>query len=152
MNVNLELFNDLDSFVNELSAREKVNILETEMKKQPQVELEIKHYFSYGVYARELFIPKGIMLTGKIHKYPQLNILIKGEMSVLVDEIIKRVKAPFIVESKAGTKRIAIAHEDSIWITILGTNLKNVEEIENEFIANTEQEYMEFFRQYRLEV
>ena len=32
---------------------------EAEMKKQPQIELEVKHYFSYGIYGREMLIPKG---------------------------------------------------------------------------------------------
>ena len=133
-----------------LTAREKVNILEAEMRKQPQVELEVKHHFSYGIYARELFIPKGVMLTGKIHKTEQLNILTKGDISVLVDDEMVRVRAPFTIVSKAGTKRIAIAHEDSIWITIHGTHERDLEKIEEFFIAQNEQEYLEYCGQMQL--
>ena len=85
-------FNDDSRYV-----REKVMYLESEMKKMPQIEIAIKHYFSEGVYAREMFVPKGVMLTGKIHKYEQLNILSKGEVSVLVDNDVIRVKAPLYI-------------------------------------------------------
>jgi len=133
-----------------LSARDKVFALESEMAKQPQVELKVKHHFSYGVYARELFIPAGVMLTGKIHKYPQLNILAMGRMQVLIDNEVKEVFAPFIVASEAGTKRIALALEDSIWITIHGTHETNLELIEEKFIAQSEQEYLEYCGQIKL--
>ncbi len=133
-----------------LTVREKVNILENEMRKQPQIDLEVKHHFSYGIYARELFIPKGVMLTGKIHKYEQLNVLAKGDISVLVDDRIVRIKAPFTIVSKAGTKRIAIAHSDCIWITIHGTNETNLDKIEEYFIAQNEKEYLEFCGQMKL--
>lgn len=133
-----------------LTSRDRVNLLEAEMKKQPQIELEVKHHFSYGIYARELFIPKGVMLTGKIHKYEQFNILAKGEISVLVGNEIKRVKAPFTIVSEAGTKRIAIAHEDCIWITIHGTHERDLDKIEEYFIAQNEKEYLEFCGQMDL--
>jgi len=133
----------------QLTTREKINALEDLMRQQEQVELEVKHHFAYGTYTRELFIPKGIMLTGKIHKYSQFNILIKGEMSVLIDDHVMRIKAPFYVVSKAGTKRIAIAHEDCIWLTIHGTHETDLEKIEEYFIAQTEHEYLEFCGQMK---
>lgn len=128
----------------EASMREKVLRAEAEMLKLPQLDLPVKHHFSRGVYARELFIPKGTVLTGKIHKYPQLNILSQGEISVLTEEGIKRVKAPFHVVSPAGTKRIAYAHEDCVWTTVHGTEETDLERIEATFIAQTEHEYLEF--------
>lgn len=134
----------------DLTSRQKVNLLELEMAKQPQVTLECKHHFSYGIYARELLIPAGIMLTGKIHKYPQLNILVKGRMRVLVGDEVKEIYAPFTVASEAGTKRIAIALEDCIWITIHGTHLTDLGAIEERFIAQSEQEYLEYCGQLRL--
>lgn len=90
------------------------------------------------------------MLTGKIHKYPQLNILLKGEMSVLVGDEVKRISAPFTVVSEAGTKRIALAHTDCIWLTIHGTHETDLEVIENFFIAQSEQEYLEYCGQLKL--
>lgn len=143
--------NDLTTiFKDTLSPLDKLLTLEHEMRKQPQIDLRVRHHFSHGIYARELFIPAGVMLTGEIHKYPQLNILTQGRMSVLVGEEVKEISAPFTVSSEAGTKRIAIAHDDSIWMTIHGTHLKNIEEIEEYFIAKSQEEYLEFCGQLKL--
>jgi hypothetical protein len=126
--------------------RLKVMQVEAMMLQMPQVEMPVKHHFSQGVYARELHIPKGTILTGKIHKFPQLNILSKGEISVLTEDGIKRVSAPFHVVSPAGTKRIAYAHEDCVWTTIHGTEENDLEKIEAHFIAQSETEYLEFVK------
>lgn len=131
--------------------REKVNQAEAIMKTLPQVEMPEKHHFSQGLYARELFIPKDTVLTGKIHKYPQLNVLMSGDISVLTEDGVKRVKPPFLVVSPAGTKRIAYAHEDTIWLTIHGTEENDLEKIEQHFIAQDDAEYLEHCRTLQLE-
>lgn len=136
--------------VQDISTRHKVIALENYMREQPQVEIPVQHYFSQGVYAREIFIPKGTILTGKIHKFQQLNILAAGEMDVLVGDEVKRVKAPFTVVSAPGTKRIAKAIEDCVWITIHGTDETDLDKIEQYFIAETEDEYLTFCEQLKL--
>ena len=132
------------------STRDKVNAIEALMAQQPQVDLKVDHYFSEGVYARALEIPAGIQLTGKIHKFEQLNILAKGKMKVLVGDFYKTVEAPFIVVSPPGTKRIAIALEDCVWITVHGTHETDLELIEKTFIAQSEQDYLDSDKQLRL--
>ena len=134
--------NDLELF--QSSMREKVFKAEALMLQMPQRELEVKHYFSQGVYARELYIPKDTILVGKLHKYKQLNILSKGDISVLIDEEVKRIQAPFTVVSPAGTKRIAYTHEDSVWLTIHGTEETDIDLIEDIFTASSEQDYLDF--------
>lgn len=138
------------TYEQELTTREKVNAFEAEMKKQPQVELETKHYFSKGVYAREITIPKGVILTGHIHKYQNLNIISKGKIEVLVGDELQIIEAPATIVSPPGTKRIARALEDTVWTTIHGTDETNIDKIENEFIAHTEAEYLEFHQQLSL--
>ena len=137
--------NNLEVF--QSSVREKVFKAEELMLQMPQLELEVKHYFSHGVYARELYIPKDTILVGKLHKYPQLNILSKGDISVLIDEEVKRIQAPYTVVSPAGTKRIAYTHEDTIWLTIHGTEETNLDAIEEYFTANSEQDYLDFINE-----
>lgn len=136
--------------MNQVSTRDKVAAFEQMMLEQPQVEIPVKHYFAEGVYGREIFIPKGTILTGKIHKYSQLNILALGVMEVLVDDKVRLVEAPFTVISPPGTKRIARAIEDCVWITIHGTNETDLEKIEDHFIAKDEQEYLYFSEQLKL--
>lgn len=134
-----------DGCVSNLALRSKVHEIEAFMREMPQlVELPVKHHFSQGVYGRELLIPKGTVLTGKIHKYSQLNVLVAGDISVLTDAGVVRVTPPFIIVSPPGTKRIAYAHEDSVWLTVHGTDETDVEVIEKHFIAQNETEYIEF--------
>ena len=131
--------------------RAKVNHIESLMRQMPQVDMPVRNHFSLGVYGRELFIPAGTLLTGKIHKYQQLNALCKGEMSVLTEDGIRLVKSGFIVVSPPGTKRIAFAHTDCIWLTVHATEKVDVAEIEQEFIAQSDAEYLEFCELARLE-
>ena len=112
-----------------------------------RLELPVRHIFERGVYARELFIPKGVMLTGQIHKHPQINIMSRGDLAVLVGRRVIRLnthKGPIIVVSPAGVKRIAYAHADTVWTTIHGTDLTDMDEIEAHFIAETDEDYMAF--------
>lgn len=119
-------------------------------KQQPQVPIETRHYFSKGVYAREVFIPKGLILTGHIHKYTNLNIISKGKIKVLIDGEIQILEAPYTLVSPPGTKRIVEALEDTVWTTIHGTDEVDLDRIEQTFIAHTEAEYIEFHRQLQL--
>lgn len=131
--------------------REKVNQAEAVMKTLPQVEMPVTHHFAEGVYGRELFIPKDTVLTGKIHKYSQLNVLVLGDISVLTESGVKRVRPPFILVSPAGTKRIAYAHEDTIWLTIHGTMETDIAKIESHFIAQNDAEYLEHCKLLQIE-
>jgi hypothetical protein len=126
------------------TTRDKVFTIEAYLKQQPQLNLKVVHYFSKGVYARELHIPPDTILTGEIHKFKNLNILSKGRMKVLTEDGIIEVEAPFTVVSPAGTKRIAHTITDCIWTTIHGTDETNVGNIEKAFICKSEQEWLDF--------
>lgn len=131
----------------DLPIRDRVNFAEKLMKQLPQRELKVEHNFSFGVYARILYIPADTILVGKLHKYPQINLLRQGCLSVLVGEEVKKLKAPCVVASPAGTKRIAQVHLDTIWVTIHGTYLRDVGQIEDYFIAQDDKDYLDFMRQ-----
>ena len=49
----------------EKQVREKIAEIQDFMLTQGNKELPLKHYFAEGVYAREIFIPKGVMWSGK---------------------------------------------------------------------------------------
>ena len=125
--------------------RAKMERLEAAIESDlPPLDLPVKHRFARGVYARELFIPKGTVLTGRIHKYSQINVLLAGDISVLTENGIQRVRPPFVVESPAGTKRVAYAHEDTIWLTICGTKTTDTDVLEDELTTRTYAEYDAF--------
>lgn len=137
--------------MNDVSAtlRDKVRATEELMRGLPQVELPVKHHFSHGVYGRELIIPKGVTLTGKIHKYSQLNVLVSGALLVLTENGVVEARPPFVIVSPPGTKRIAYALEDTIWLTVHGTHETDLEVIEATFIAQSEVEYLQFCAQQK---
>lgn len=131
--------------------RQQVFEIEEWIRTLPPIDIPVRHYFSPGVYAREITIPAGTALTGEIHKYAQLNILSKGEMSVLTHEGVRRVTAPFTIVSPPGTKRAAIAHTECVWTTIHGTDETDLAKIEAHFIARDEQEYLSFCKVLEVE-
>ena len=68
----------------------------------------------------------------------------QGELSILTDDGVVRVKAPYTVVSPPGTKRLAFAHEDTIWTTIHGTEEQDIEKIEDQFIVHSHEQYLAF--------
>jgi hypothetical protein len=126
----------------------KIDALEAGIRELAPVEFVTVDHFSKGVYARELHIPAGTVLTGKVHKYENLNILSKGEMSVhMEDGSVLRVCAPYTVVSPPGTRRAAFAHSDCVWTTIHGTDEKDVEVIEKLFVAASPADYRLFVQE-----
>lgn len=130
-----------DKLMNNLGpkAKEKIRTtisdMEEVIKKEIQLECPLIHRFSQGVYAREIFIPKGGFIVGKIHKYKNLNVITKGEVSFFSIDGAVRVKAPHTFVASPGVKRVIYAHEDTFWMTIHGTKETDIEKIEEEVIA-----------------
>lgn len=114
--------------------RADIIALEAKLRELPQLDLPLTHWFSKGLYARELFIPKGTILVGKIHAHANLNIISQGDISVLTEQGAMRIKAPFTIVSPPGTKRVGYAHEDTVWTTIHATEETDPERIEAEMI------------------
>lgn len=129
----------------------RIERLEADLRAAGPVDLPVKSHFAKGVYARELFIPKGTILTGCIHKFTNLNIMSQGDMSVLTENGIERIQAPFTIVSPPGTKRVAYAHEDTIWTTIHGTDETDVEKIKETFVTDSYEKYLEFTASLQLE-
>ncbi len=95
----------------------------------------LKHTFADGLYIREIFMPKGQIISTGIHKKEHPYFVLKGDISVLTDEGIKRIKAPYNGITKPGTKRLIYMHEDSVWITVHATDKSKVEDVLNDVIA-----------------
>ena len=101
---------------------------------------KITHYFAPGVYAREMWMPAGCLITGKIHLTEHLNVLSQGRVSVSNKGESITMEAPYTFVSLVGTKRAIFAHEDSTWTTIHATDLTDPEDIEDEIIAESFEE------------
>ena len=124
-------------------ARAKAFALEDAMLKEgDHLDLPINHYQIDGVYVRTMFIPAGVVVVGKIHKYPQINICSMGSVTIVMDEGPERINAGWHKVCPAGAKRSFFAHVDSIWTTVHRTDETDVEKIEEDLVTNSEEEYI----------
>jgi mannose-6-phosphate isomerase-like protein (cupin superfamily) len=113
---------------------EQINRLQGEMSKLPQQELPTEHYFSGGMYCRKLWRPAGTLIVGKVHKKDHFFVCAAGEIIAWSEKGMVTLKAGDIIESKAGTKRVTLAVQDSIGVTFHVTDKTDLEEIEAELI------------------
>lgn len=113
----------------------------------PPVDCPLTHRFvptdaTYGcaVYAREIFLPGGSVIVGKIHKHTHLAFLLKGTVLIVTEAGREHVTAPHTFISPAGVKRVLYIIEDATITTVHLTKYsddQHLDEIEDEIIAPT---------------
>ena len=111
-----------------------------------QAEFPLKHSFAPGVYAREMEIPAGALLIGKIHKHRHHNFLMKGSIIVLTEANgVELLQAPLMIVSEEGTQRIGYAVTDTVWTTIHENkdNSEDLDVIEDRTVVKTKAKYIE---------
>lgn len=135
------------------SIRKEIMEFESILKECPDAFLgdspmcPLKHSFSDGIYVREIFIPAGTILTGKIHKHAHPNFLMSGTVDVVTEGGGREtLKGPVSMISAAGTKRVVHALSDCVWITVHHnpTNTQNLDELERIVIAESYEDYERF--------
>lgn len=115
-------------------SREAILALQAELAKLPQLVMEAKHYFVKGMYARELHIPAGTTLIGKVHKTEHFFMLLSGDMTLWTEEGMRRVQAPYIARAMPGIKRVGFAHSDSVCANVHATEFTDLEQIEEQLV------------------
>lgn len=109
--------------------RKKVERLEDVMCNMPQVDCPVRHYFAPGMYAREITIPKGTVLTGAIHKTENLVVLSKGTLRLVTDTGTVDITAPHAMTCQPGAKNAALALEDAVWTNFFPTTETDLEKL-----------------------
>lgn len=95
----------------------------------------VKHTFAGGCYIREIYNPAHELIVTKIHKKEHPFFLMKGEMSILTEEGIQNIKAPYQGVTKPGTKRAIYTHEECTFITVHATNNTTIKDVEDEVVC-----------------
>ena len=95
----------------------------------------VKHSFAGGCYVREIYNPANELIITKIHKKEHPFFLMKGEMSILTEDGIEHIKAPYQGITKVGTKRAIYTHEECIFITVHATGNTSIEDVEEEVVC-----------------
>jgi len=126
----------------------RVESLETAMLKLPQSEIPVRNFEGDNIYAREIEVPAGTFLTGGLHKYDHISILVKGKLLywTLDDDEASILNGYSVNITKAGTKRVVYVLEDSIWITShhVPGNDRTAEDARAYLTAVSYEEYVKF--------
>jgi len=125
-------------------SKNKVQAFEDALLQMPQIEIETKHYIADGAYVREIIIPKGATVTGAVHLTETIDILVSGDITIVYDDVRKRLTGHGVYISKPGVKKVAYAHEDTVWMTVHAVdNIKDktMDEIEKDLWVNSYNEY-----------
>jgi hypothetical protein len=115
--------------------REQILNIEKFILDCPQVETPTTHYFSPGIYAREMFIPAGTVLTGAVHKTEHL-VQFVGDITVLTDGGMQRLTGRHTFVSQPGVKRVGYAHADTWCTGFFATDKTDIEELENDLVED----------------
>jgi hypothetical protein len=122
--------------------REKVLQLEREIQKLPQVDCPVRHYFAPGMAAREMTIPAGVVITGAVHRHEHLCTVSKGRLLVSTDDGMREIAAPYTFTSKAGSKRVGYALEETVWTTYHATDTTDIDKLIEEITESTNAELL----------
>jgi len=98
------------------------------------MEFDVKHSFAPGMYIREMFIPKGSVVVGRVHRDECVNICPMGDIDIVSEAGDVRVVAPFTAVSAPGTQKIGYAHEDTVWINVFRTDETDIEKLEKALV------------------
>ncbi|MGH3054755.1 MAG: hypothetical protein ACRDL7_07240 [Gaiellaceae bacterium] len=93
------------------------------------------HHHGHKVYGREIKIPAGIMLTGKIHRNATLNILISGKCLQTTEYGSEVIEGPMVWVGEPGIKRALYTLTEVHWVTAHGTEETDITKIEDEVIV-----------------
>lgn len=129
--------------VSQRTARAGILAFEAMLRQRPEAVIgdsdtcPLQHTFCKGMYLREITIPAGMAITGKIHFHEHPVFLMEGEILVATEEGVVHLMAPQYFISPPGVKRAAITLADTVWVTVhqnLDDN-KDLKKIEEKVIA-----------------
>jgi hypothetical protein len=99
-----------------------------------EIDLGIQHYFSTGVYAKQMMLPKGYFALSHAHDYDHLSILASGKVIVKTDEDTQEFTAPACLIIKKHLNHSITALEDAVWFCVHATEETNSDKIDEVLI------------------
>jgi len=107
------------------------------------IETKYNHYFSKGLYIREMFCKKGYLGFTIIHNTANPLFLMKGKVAFSSEDGVEELTAPTFILTKSGTKRICYWLEDSTIVTVHPNpdGLTDLDKIEKKMFSSTWKQY-----------
>lgn len=118
-----------------LVKRESIQELQKCLEDMPQIECPVEHRFAPSCYIREIFMPKGSLVIGKIHLTEHFNIILKGRVTVATVDGVETYEAPYTFVSPPNIQKVVYMHEDCVWQTVHPTEKTSPDEIEKDIIS-----------------
>lgn len=103
--------------------------------KDSEEDCPVNHSFGDGCYIREWNSPAGMLVVSKIHKVAHPYFVLEGDVSVITESGVERIKAPHYGITPRGTKRVLYTHAPTVWVTVHVTESTDVDEIEKQIIC-----------------
>lgn len=103
----------------------------------PQVECTLKHFFLPGLYLREITMPAGAVIIGKIHRTEHFNIIQRGRVLLATSEGVEEL-GPCTFVSKPGVQKVLHILEETVWTTVHVTSETSLAALEQELIVPDE--------------
>lgn len=144
---------ELERFIGGMTERNPESILALEdalndVPAELHQEIPVEHHFHDGMYIREIVIPAGTILTGRIHKYDHFDIMLSGDITVSTNDGVRRMEGFHILNGNRGKKRAGYAHSDTHWITVHRSPLMKGEKMFDYLTVGTFQEMDSFLLEY----
>jgi hypothetical protein len=135
-------------FINKVETLENVMLASDDVRiaKGNSDMFPLKHSFSEGVYIREMFMPKGGLVIGKLYKISHTWFLLSGELEVATDEGNEYYIGPCYVNAPEGTKRVLHAVSDVIFVNVYPNpeNIIDTDKLEEILTCPSYKEYKEY--------
>lgn len=102
---------------------------------EPEPEHEFEHTFMAGLYIRQLRIKARSLVVGKMHRHASVLFLMKGMARIWSHGETFDVAAPHRILAPGMSKRVLFAFTDVEVMNVYPTNLRSLDEIEQELIV-----------------
>ena len=139
--INKEFINKVEALENAMLSSQDDRIAKGNSDMFP-----LKHSFSEGVYIREMFMPAGGLVIGKLYKISHTWFLLSGELQVATDEGGEYYIGPCYVNAPEGTKRVLHAVTDIVFVNVYPNpdNITNIEKLEDMLTCTSYKKYKEY--------
>lgn len=101
-----------------LPSRDDIVRLQAAMVPLQCEQPEPGHHFAPGMYLRELLVPAGMLIVGKIHRHAHFLFVMRGRALVISEFGRMEVSTGHFSVSPAGVKRVVLALEDTHFVTV----------------------------------
>ena len=120
------------------AAIDNVRQLTAAMAELPQVPIRTEHILHAGLYARTVFVPAGVIITGVLIKIPTL-LIVQGEALVYIGGASVRLEGYNVVPAAAGRRQVFVAESDLRLTMLFASDAASVDQAERQFTDEFEQ-------------